>query len=74
MLGAENKGLLKRAMGEIRENGLNLALMSVSVSPYLPFSPLLRTRAPMNRILSLCPLLIPETAGSTSRFCLALVL
>lgn len=55
MVGAENKGLLKRAMGEIRENGLNLAVMSVSVSPYLPSSPLIRTRAPMNRVLSLAP-------------------
>lgn len=45
MVGAENKGLLKRAMGEIRENGLNLAVMSVSVSPYLPSSPLIRIRA-----------------------------
>ena len=32
MVGAESKDLLKRAMREIRENGLNLAVMLVSVS------------------------------------------
>lgn len=39
MTGVESTGLLKRAVGEIRENALDLVITSVSVSQGLPSSP-----------------------------------